>query len=168
MPDFSHYPAITVVLVIAMAALTSAGAEEAGFRGYLQSALEVRFSAPLAIFLSTLVILPAHALTQGFAVTTIVFYLCVDVMLGVTAYLTQSIVPGFVVHVIGLIVFFSLIWPFDAGRRFVGVSGPDLLFWFHVAQILTCGVLSVLAFRHLARVSGPLRRYEATAGRSAY
>ena len=169
LPDFSQYPVITVVLVIAMAALTSAAAEEAGFRGYLQSALELRFNAPLAIVLSTLVILPAHALTQGFAVTTILFYLCVDVMLGVTAYLTQSIVPGFVVHVIGLVVFFSLIWPFDAGRRFVGTSGPDMVFWIHVAQVPACGVLSVLAFRHLARLSRPLRaRHEAPAGGSAY
>jgi len=107
--------------------------------------------------LSTLVILPAHGLTQGFALTTLALDVCVDVMLGVTAYLTQSIVPGFVVHVIGLVVFFSLIWPFDAGRRFVGTNGPDTWFWIHVAQMLACGVLSVLAFQRLARMSGPLR-----------
>jgi hypothetical protein len=114
--------------------------------------------------IGTLVILPAHGLTQGFALTTLVFYVCVDVMLGVTAYLTQSIVPGFVVHVIGLVVFFSLIWPFDAGRRFVGTYGPDLWFLIHVAQMLACGALSVLAFHYLARISGPLRT--ATARRS--
>lgn len=157
LPDFSHYSAVVVVLVIVMASVTSAAAEEVGIRGYLQSALEMRFSGLVAILLGTLVILPAHALTQGFALTTIVFYVCVDVMLGLTAYLTQSIVPGFVVHVIGLIVFFSMIWPFDAGRRFVGTSGPDTLFWIHVAQTLACGVMAVLAFRHLARLSGPQR-----------
>ena len=163
LPDFSRYPAVVVVLVIAMAALTTAAAEEAGFRGYFQGALEARFGGPLAIVIGALVILPAHGLTQGFAITTIVFYICVDVMLGLTAYLTQSIVPGFVVHVAGLIVFFALIWPFDAGRRFVGADGPDTWFWIHVAQLLGCGVLSVLAFRYLARLTGPLRAAAAPA-----
>jgi membrane protease YdiL (CAAX protease family) len=152
LPDFSRYPLLVVVLVIAMASFTAAAAEEAGFRGYFQSALEARLGGPLAILITALVVLPAHGATQGFALTTMFFYLCVDGMLGTMAYLTQSIVPGVVVHFIGLVVFFSLIWPFDATRRFVGANGPDAWFWIHVGQVIVAGALSWLAFRRLARI----------------
>ena len=152
LPDFSRYPLLVVVLVIAMASFTAAAAEEAGFRGYFQSALEPRIGGPLAILVTALVMLPAHAVTQGFALTTMFFYLCVDGMLGATAFLTQSIVPGVVVHFIGLAVFFSLIWPSDATRRLIGTNGPDAWFWIHAGQAIVAGALAWLAFRHLARI----------------
>lgn len=157
LPDFSRYPLFVVVLVVAMGAFAGAATEEAGFRGYFQGALESRFGAPLAILVTALVMLPAHGLTQGYGITTIVFYLCVDTMLGVMAYLTQSIVPGVAVHFVGLVVFFSVIWPFDARRRFVGVEGPDTWFWIHVGQAIVGATFAVLAFRHLARITTPLR-----------
>jgi membrane protease YdiL (CAAX protease family) len=152
LPDFSRYPLLVVVLVIGMASFTAAAAEEAGFRGYFQSALEPRIGGPLAILVTALAMLPAHAVTQGFTLTTMFFYLCVDAILGAIAFLTQSIVPGVVVHFIGLAVFFTLIWPFDATRRFVGTDGPDAWFWVHVGQVIVAGVLAWLAFGHLARI----------------
>jgi membrane protease YdiL (CAAX protease family) len=150
LPDFSRYPLVVVILVIGMGSLTAAAAEEAGFRGYFQGALERRVGAPLAILTAALVILPAHGVTQGFGLTTVFFYLCVDGMLGAMAYLTQSILPGIAVHFIGLAVFFSLIWPHDASRRLVLTDGPDAWFWIHLGQMVLAGVLAVLAFRRLA------------------
>jgi membrane protease YdiL (CAAX protease family) len=157
LPDFSRYPITTVVLVIAMASIATALAEEAGFRGYFQGALESRFSALASICCAALVMVPGHALTQGFALTTIGFYLCVDIMLGTIAYLTQSIVPGIFVHVVGLVMFFAFIWPYDASRRFVPVEGPDAAFWVNVYQLVIAGVLALIAFRRLARITAPLR-----------
>jgi hypothetical protein len=61
------------------------------------------------------------------------------------------------VHAVGLVVFFSLIWPFDAGRRIIGSEGPDAWFWIHVVQTLVGMILSVLAFRRLALITTPLR-----------
>ena len=81
------------------------------------------------------------------------FYLLVDVMLGVTAYLTRSIVPGLVVHSIGLLTFFTLVWPYDTHRRLVWDTGADTWFWLHVAQALIFTALALLAFRRLARVT---------------
>ena len=126
-PDFSHYPIWTVILVIITGSLTTSLAEEAGFRGYFQSALEARKLSPVVVvILSAIVIAPAHGLTQGFQWPTIVFYLLVDSMLGVMAYLTRSILPGIVVHCFGLLVFFSLIWPNDAHRNLTPVGDEDL------------------------------------------
>jgi membrane protease YdiL (CAAX protease family) len=62
-PDFSSYPALTVALVLIMASLVGAVTEEAGFRGYLQGALERECGAAGAIAITALVIAPAHALT---------------------------------------------------------------------------------------------------------
>jgi hypothetical protein len=81
------------------------------------------------------------------------FYLLVDVMFGTTAYLTSSILPSLVIHAVGLVVFFSLIWPNDPTRGLAEGSGADPWFWIHVAQTIIFGVLAILGFNQLARVT---------------
>jgi membrane protease YdiL (CAAX protease family) len=164
LPDFSRYPLLTVAGVVFMASLVNSVGEEAGFRGYFQVALERNIAAPIAIFVMALVMAPAHALTQGFVWPTLVFYFFVDVMFGVTAYLTGSIVPGILVHTVGLVVFFTLVWPFDATRQLVGEGGADTGFWLRVVLMAVCAALAVLAFMRLARVTGRVGSVE----RSAY
>src|SRR5205085_5200428 len=66
LPDYSKYPVLTIVLLLAMAALVGAVAEEAGFRGYFQGVLERAVGGPAAIMIAALVMAPEHALTQGF------------------------------------------------------------------------------------------------------
>src|SRR5262249_46453387 len=153
LPGFSSYPLLTILLVLLMAPLVSSLAEEIGFRGYLQGALERRVSIPAAIVIAALVIVPAHSLTQGFLWPIILGYLCADVLFGVLAYLTQSILPGIVIHSLGLLIFFAFIWPNDAARPQVLTSGADGWFWLHLAQIVIGGALALLAFRHLARLT---------------
>ncbi|HXZ85799.1 MAG TPA: CPBP family glutamic-type intramembrane protease, partial [Myxococcota bacterium] len=116
LPDFSRFPLQTVAAVVAMGAVVGAVTEEAGFRGYLQSLLERHCSPRVAILLAALALAPGHASTQGLAAPTFGFYLLVDAMLGVTAFLCDSILPGMVVHAAGLAAFFALIWPGDASR----------------------------------------------------
>ena len=152
LPDYTRYPPLTIALALAMAALVGGG-EEAGFRGYFQGILERTVGGPAAILLTALVMALAHALTQGFVWPIVLFYLCVDTMLGLSAFLTQSILPGLVVHSLGLFLFFTLIWPQDATRRLVSAGGADAWFWLHVVQALLGAVLAGLAFRRLARVT---------------
>jgi membrane protease YdiL (CAAX protease family) len=153
LPDFAQYPTLTVVLVIGTASLVTAAAEEAGFRGYLQGILERDVGGPLAIVITALVLEPGHGSTQGFAWPTMFFYFLVDAMLGVIAYLTNSILPGLAVHAAGLVVFFSLIWPNDPTRRPLESSGTDAWFWIHVAQTIVFATLAILAFGRLARMT---------------
>ena len=47
-PDFSKYLIVTVVSILGMAALVSSVAEETGFLGYFQSALEAQVNGPAA------------------------------------------------------------------------------------------------------------------------
>jgi membrane protease YdiL (CAAX protease family) len=153
LPDYSAYPPLTVAAVILMASVVGAVAEESGFRGYFQGTLERIVPAPAAIAIVCLVIAPEHALTQGFVWTTVLFYVVVDAIFGVTAYLTGSIVPGIVVHAIGLAVFFALVWPADPTRQPVAAGGADLTFWLHATQTIVFGFLALVAFRHLAELT---------------
>ena len=90
-------------------------------------------------------------MTQGFVWPTVLFYILVDLMLGTTAYLSNSILPGVATHTIGLLAFFGLVWPHDAARHMVAEGGADAWFWIHVAQAIIFAVLALLAFRHLAK-----------------
>jgi membrane protease YdiL (CAAX protease family) len=157
LPDFSQYPLLTVVTVIVMACVVSSVPEEAGFRGYFQSSLEQRLPAAGAIMLSSLALAPGHCATQGFVWPVVLFYFLVDSMLGTMAYLTKSILPSIVVHFVGLLIFFTLVWPQDGARPFVRDVGTGQWFWIHLAQLPVCGLLALLSFRRLARLTRGLR-----------
>jgi membrane protease YdiL (CAAX protease family) len=156
LPDISGIPLLTVVLLLVMASLVSPLAEEAAFRGYCQVVLERKFSGSAAVFISSVFFALAH-LTQGFYWPKLSVYFLAGVALGVTAYLTNSILPGIAVHIMADLTFFTLVWPFDAGRRLVWEGGADAWFWIHVVQTLIFTVLAILAFRQLARVAGGAR-----------
>jgi membrane protease YdiL (CAAX protease family) len=149
--DFSKLPTLTVAALLATSALIGAVFEEAGFRGYFQGTLERYVRAPVAILMCALVMAPEHAATQGFVWPTMLFYLLVDVMLGASAALTKSILPGVVVHAIGLAVFFGIVWPADQTRALVWQHGADIWFWLHAGQTILFGLASVLLFVRLAR-----------------
>jgi len=153
LPDFSRYPLITVALMLTMAAVVGAVVEEAGFRGYFQVALEQDFRAPVAIVISSLLMSPGHGLTQGFVWPTMLWYFFADMMFGVMAYLTDSILPGIVIHGVGLLIFFVLVWPADQSRRLVADGGGDAWFWIHIGQAIVFTAVAILAFRRLAGVT---------------
>lgn len=150
--NYSNYRLGTLVAVLITASIAGAVSEEAGFRGYFQGTLERYLGGPMAIALSALVMMPQHALTQGFVWPTMMFYLIADSMLGFTAFITKSILPGIVVHATGLLVFFALIWPSDKTRAQVLTHGPDVWFMIHVAQVAIFGILALIAFRRLTRL----------------
>jgi membrane protease YdiL (CAAX protease family) len=153
--DVSRYPRLTVALAILMGSLVAPLMEEAGFRGYFQVALEREFRGPLAITISAFVFALAHGPTQGFLWPKIVFYFLVGIVFGVTAYLTNSVLPAIPVHVVGLLIFFNLIWPHDSARTLVWDAGADRWFWLHAAQTVVFTVLTIGAFRRLAKLKIP-------------
>jgi len=149
------FPLITVVAVFVMASLVSSMAEEAGFRGYFQVALESHFRGSASVLIAALLIAPAHAVTQGSLWPTVLFYFLVDTMLGTSAYLTKSTLPGLVVHTVGLLIFFGIVWPQDRHRLLIWETGADSWFWIHVAQAFVFAALGIMAFVRLARLAEP-------------
>jgi len=151
--DMSAYPRVTVALMIVMGSLVAPWMEEAGFRGYFQVALERLYRAPVAIVISSFVFALAHGPTQGFLWPKLFFYFLVGVTFAATAYLTDSILPAIPVHFVGLLIFFTLIWPRDAARPLIAVAGFDNWLWIHLAQAILFTVLALWAFQRLAGVS---------------
>lgn len=157
LPNYSNYPLLTVILVLVMASLVSSVVEEAGFRGYFQSILETKVNGLVAIGMTALLIAPAHGLTQGFAWPILLWYFCADVMFGTMAFFTRSILPGIVVHSLGLLIFFTLVWPYDSQRDLVWETGPSTGFWLTCALAIVFSILAILAFSQLARSTKHLR-----------
>jgi membrane protease YdiL (CAAX protease family) len=156
LPDFSNYPWLTTTLVIVMASLVSPVTEESAFRGYCQVILEREFNGTVAVGISSFLFAMAH-LTHGLLWPKLLVYFLVGVVFGITAYLTRSIIPALPVHVIGDMIFFILVWPYDAGRQLVWESGTNKWFWIHAWQAVLFTVLAIPAFLRLAKVSQPLR-----------
>lgn len=148
--DLSSYPRTTVVLMILMGSLVSPFMEEAGFRGYFQVALEREFRGSVAVIVSSLVFALAH-FSQGLLWPKLLIYFLVGVTFGATAYLTNSTLPAILPHIIGLLTFFTLVWPRDAARQLVWARGADTWFWIHAAQAIVFTGLTVWAFQRLAQ-----------------
>ena len=156
LPDMSAYPTYVAVLGVMMASLVAPITEEAGFRGYIQGPLEKKYGPVAAILISSIAFYLAH-LTHGAFPPKLFLYFLGGIILGLPAYLTNSIIPGIVVHIFADLVFFVLVWPGDAGRVLVSEGGADAWFWIHVAQVLAFGLLAVLAYRKLASLPRALR-----------
>jgi membrane protease YdiL (CAAX protease family) len=150
--DMSRYPRLTVALMILMGSLVSPFMEEASFRGYFQVALERDFSATIGVTVSSLIFALAH-FSQGFFWPKLLVYFLVGLAFGATAYLTNSTLPAIAPHIIGDLTFFTLIWPHDAGRTLVTITGVDNWLWIHLAQAVLFAVLAIWAFLHLAKLS---------------
>jgi hypothetical protein len=58
-----------------------------------------------------------------------------------------------VVHSIGDLTFFLLVWPMDAGRRLVSEGGADAGFYANIAILVVGLPLWVLAWRRLLKAT---------------
>ena len=141
------WTAVPLLLVsVAAAPLT----EEIAFRGYAMGLLRRQFGPISAIVISSVMFAAAH-FTQGLYPTKLLVYLLVGLGLAATAWRTGSLLPGMVVHAFGDLVFFTLVWPHDAGLRLVSEGGADAGFFAAAALMGVCGALWFVAFRRLLR-----------------
>jgi hypothetical protein len=154
LPDVSMYPGLTTVLIVLTGSLLGPLLEQAGFWGYCQSILERKFPGPVAIAISSaLFALLPHPPADAVLWPKLVFYSLTGLTFGVTAYLTNSILPGIIIHIAGDLTFFTLVWPYDTTRPLVGEDGADAWFWIHVAQTIVLTALAIVAFYRLARTT---------------
>jgi membrane protease YdiL (CAAX protease family) len=148
--DPSKYPLLTVVLIVVMSSLVSPIVEEIAFRGYCQQILERHFSGKIAVLLSSLLFMVAHA-NHGWYWSKLSVYFLAGVVFGAIARLTNSILTSLPVHIFGDLTFFILIWPRDSARVLVTVGGADKWFWIHVAQAILFAAFALLAFHRLEK-----------------
>jgi membrane protease YdiL (CAAX protease family) len=154
LPDMSKYPRLTIVPSVAMGTLISPILEQAGLWGYCQSILEGEFSGPAAIVSTAILfaLLP-HPPIHVVLWPKLILYFCTGVTFGVMAYLTKSILPGLLVHIFGLLAFFTLVFQNQSAQ-----SGADAWMWIHAVQTMVFAALSIAALARLRRLTEPMQR----------
>jgi membrane protease YdiL (CAAX protease family) len=152
--EMRQYSAWTVIPCLVMSAVVAGAVEEAGFRGYMQSALERRYGPAVAMAIVSVVFFLAHfaplAALPGFVLGAVTW--------GLLAYLTGSIWPGVVLH--SLVDTTSFLWAWsdpEQGKRLamsrVWETGIDRNFCVSAGGALVLAACSVPAFWMLARVT---------------
>ncbi len=85
----------------------------------------------------------------------LVFYFLSGATFAAMAYLTNSILPGILIHIFGDLIFFNLVWPHDSARSLLTQGGAQGWFSIHLAQAIVFAILAVTAFVRLARIREP-------------
>jgi membrane protease YdiL (CAAX protease family) len=159
-PDVRGYPWYTVAVLLVMSSAAAPLSEEAAFRGYAQSMLEKAWGwAPAAVIASSLLFALAHV-TQGLSAPKLGLYFAAGLIFGTVAYLTRSLYAAMVVHSLGDLLGFTVLWPHDAQpHTHIGAGPMDPVFWPALIALAVCLPLSLLTFRRVAA----MRRLDAGA-----
>jgi membrane protease YdiL (CAAX protease family) len=154
LPDMSKVPWLTTVLAVAMGTLVSPVLEQAGFWGYCQVMLEREFPGPTAIVVTAILfaLLP-HPPMHVVLWPKLILFFFTGLTFGVMAYLTNSILPGLMVHIFGLLAFFMFVFRPTSALTTEG----DAWLWIHAVQIIVFASLSIAAFARLGRLTEPTR-----------
>ena len=116
--------------------------EETGFRGYMQSPLEKRYSPFIAILISSVMFTIIH-LSHTWALPILPHIFFASVLLGMLAYKTGSLIPGIIGHSILDIFDYSVWWSDITGgfhKQTVFKTGVDLSF------VIWCLVFMLVLF----------------------
>jgi len=104
--------------------------EETGFRGYMQSPLEKKYGAFIAILITSVMFTIIH-ISHSWALPILPHIFFASVLLGILAYKTNSIIPGIIGHSILDIFDYSIWWSDITGgfhQRTIFRTGVDLSF----------------------------------------
>jgi membrane protease YdiL (CAAX protease family) len=157
-PDVSAYPWLTILLAVLVGGAVSGIAEEAAFRGYIQSALEERAGPAVAILITSLLfglIHLSHGI--GYALPRLPYYVAVGAIYGVLTWRTGSILPSLVIHAGGNALADLLALKLGAPHTapLIWQSGPDAAFWRNVGLGMFCALAAVWAFRKIKAATRP-------------
>ena len=164
--DVTKYPLVTVSLWVLTSAVVAGVTEEAAFRGYMQRPIERRHGPVPAVLVTGLMFGLAHFAHPEVTLALMPFYLAVAAVYGTLAYLTDSILPGVILHAGGNV--FSMLDLFVRGRsewqvsatpaRLIWEAGPDASFWGSLVLFVVVAGLAVGAYAGLAQITREARR----------
>jgi hypothetical protein len=152
LPDARGLPLWTAVPMLLVGIVAAPLTEELAFRGYALGVLRRHFGTIAALVISSLMFAAAH-LTQGLYPTKLAVYFLFGLGLAGIVWRTGSLAPAMVVHSFGDLVFFTTVWPHDAGRRLVTDGGADAGFYAALALVVACAALWCVAFQRLPRAT---------------
>ena len=152
LPDTHSLPLWTGIPMLLVSIVAAPLTEELAFRGYALGLLRRHFGTISALVISSLMFAAAH-LTQGLYPTKLAVYFLFGLGLAAIVWRTGSLLPAMVVHSFGDLVFFTTVWPHDAGRRLVTEGGADAGFYAALALTVVCAGLWWIGFRHLLQAT---------------
>jgi membrane protease YdiL (CAAX protease family) len=152
------YPAWTVLPLIAMISLVAGITEEAAFRGYMQKPLEMHYGPKLAIVVVALLFTLIHLPNATVAPHLLPLFFFGSLGWGVLAYLTDSIIPGVVVHAVVDLIGFTWTWTYlDSARAMAAASvmrdGIDASFTILLATAFATTAALIVSFYKLSKVN---------------
>jgi membrane protease YdiL (CAAX protease family) len=154
-PKVTGVPLPTVISFLVMGALAAPLSEEAAFRGYAMGILEQAWGyAPAAIVGSSVLFAAVH-FVQGLDPVKLSLYFAAGLLFALIGYLTNSLYAVMVVHSLGDVLGFTVLWPHDQVSHGMGFHDP--MFAPALAALAIATPLAILAFRKLAAVSRDLR-----------
>ena len=104
--DLGSFSPVTVIGMVLSIALTAGVVEEVAFRGYLQKPLEDYYGVPFALTFTGVAFWLAHAEKVGLG--HLPFHLLASILLGLSAYLTRSLLPAILGHLLGDVILLTV------------------------------------------------------------
>ncbi len=151
--DFSFIPSLPLKwLAVVISAISAGICEETGFRGYMQRPIEQRHGPPAAIFISSLLFMALHLTKAWSTLGMVPIVFGAGVLLGLLAWVAQSLIPGMIGHVIMDIGLFAYWWTGIAGNftaRPITETGLDQPFLSACAAFAGSLVIVLLAISRL-------------------
>jgi membrane protease YdiL (CAAX protease family) len=156
--DLSAIPFITVLLLLIMSAVVAGLTEEISFRGYMQGPIERRHGPVAAILITGSLFGIVHFTHPETTLALMPFYIGVAIIYGTLAWLTNSVLPGMVLHAGGnMLAAMSLVgtgrseWQTPAKPpSLIWETGPDASFWLSCILFLVMTTVTIWAYRSLA------------------
>lgn len=152
LPDTHGVPMLTLIPILLVSIVAPPLSEEIAFRGYAMGMIR-RHVSPVSALVITSILFAAVHLTQGLYAPKLLVYFLAGLSFGFVALRTGSLLPAMVVHSVGDLTFFTMVWSHDAGRRLVAEGGADGWFFLCLAILAIGTPLTLLAYRQLARVT---------------
>ena len=154
-----HVPLISLFFMVVMGSVVAGVVEESGFRGYMQKPIEQRHGPILAIIITGIVFGLMHYSHHETTLALMPFYFFVAAIYGMLAYITNSILPGIILHAVGdvfaglqLLLGGQSEWQqTPVLKPLIWETGPDTSFWLQSVGLLVVGAITVWAYKNLAR-----------------
>ena len=159
-------PFVTAFLLLVMSSIVAGVVEEAAFRGYMQGPIERRHGPIVAILVNGTLFGLAHYNHHPASVFAMLpFYIAVATVYGGLAYVTNSILPGLVLHAGGDVFSLTRLWTTGQPEWQVSATppgliwetGPDAAFLRSVTVFVLLAAAAIWAYSELARAAQPER-----------
>jgi membrane protease YdiL (CAAX protease family) len=146
-------PMATLITLLLTSSIAAPLTEEAAFRGYATGILRKAWGSRSAAVLGATALFAAAHFLQGLDPLKLALYFAAGLIFALVAEVTNSLYAAMVVHGLGDILGFTVLWPHDQQAHAMGFADP--LFAPALVALAIFTPAAVFAFVRLARPPAP-------------